>query len=70
MGPHPHPYDGMTEEQLIALGHRIIDIAAGYPPDSIDRAMKLAAYDTVVRELQRRLANHVNAAAGLGLPEL
>lgn len=61
-------YDGMSDDDLMALAKRVMTAAAFEAPGSIERAVKFAGYDSVVRELQRRLANRL--AAELGLPEI
>jgi hypothetical protein len=58
----------MNDDQLMDLAKRTMCAAAEHPIGSIERAMKWAAYDAVVAELQRRLANRL--AADLGLPEI
>lgn len=62
------PYSDMTDEDLMSLGKKTLVEAAAEKPRTIERAMKFAAYDSIVAELQRRLANRI--AADLGLPEI
>jgi hypothetical protein len=68
MGPHPRPYDGMTNDELGDLAKRTLLSAAEEPADSIDRAMKFAAYDSIVNEAKRRVLNQISA--DLGLPDI
>lgn len=70
MGPHPRPWDGMTDQELMDLAKRTMAAAAEEPTGSVERGMKWAAYDTICVELQRRMSNQVNKELGLGLPEI
>lgn len=67
MGPQLRPYDGMSDDDLMDLAKKTLAAAAELPPHSIERAMKFAAYDSVVGELKRRLARQL--AEGLGFPD-
>lgn len=60
-------YDGMTDQDLMELAKRTIVAWAGEPVGSIERAMKSAAHESVMNELRRRLARHLNEQ--LGLPD-
>jgi hypothetical protein len=60
----------MSDQELMDLAKRTMGAAADEPVGSIERGIRWAAYDAIVAELQRRMANHVNAELGLGLPEL
>lgn len=68
MGPHPRPWDGMDDDELMAMAQRVLLAAAKEKPYSIERAMKFAAYDSVTNEIKRRLAVQLNEA--LGFPEI
>lgn len=68
MGPHPRPYDGMTNDELGDLAKRTLLAASEEPAGSIDRAMKFAAYDSIVNEAKRRVLNQISA--DLGLPDI
>lgn len=72
MTPHPSPYDGQTDEQLMDLARRTMIAAAKEAPGTIERAMKFAAHESVLRELSRRLLRHSLNALNekLGLPPL
>lgn len=61
-------YDGMNEQQLMDMAKRAMLAAIAEPVGSIERAMKWAAHESVMNELQRRLARHLNRE--LGLPEV
>lgn len=65
---HPRPYDGMSHDDLVELAKRTLAEAAELPPHSIERAMRFAAYDSVVAEAKRRMALELNEK--LGLPEV
>lgn len=58
----------MTDDDLMDLAKRTMAAAVDHPLGSIERGMKWAAYDAIVAELQRRLANRL--AAEFGLPEI
>ena len=64
----PRPYDGMTNEDLTDLARRTLLAAAEEPPNSIERAMKFAAYDSIVAEAQRRVLNQIST--DLGIPPI
>lgn len=66
--PHPRPYDGLTDDELMALAKRTIAAWAAEPIGSIERAMKSAAHESVMGELKRRMARHLNRE--LGLPDV
>lgn len=68
MEPHPRPYDGMSNDDLTDLARRSLLAAVEEPPDSVERAMKFAAYDSVVAEAQRRVLNQISN--DLGLPDI
>ena len=61
----PRPYDGITNDGLTDLAKRTLLAAVEEPPDSIERAMKFAAYDSIVVEAQRRVLNEITANFGL-----
>jgi hypothetical protein len=61
-------YDGMTDQDLIDLARRAMVAAVDEPIGSIERAMKWAAHESVMNELTRRLARHLNRE--LGLPDV
>ena len=69
--PPLRPYDGMTDEELLALAKRAMIAAAGETPGTIERAMKWAAYDSVSNELKRRIVRHalLKLNRQLGLPD-
>ncbi len=58
-------YDGMTDEDLMDLAKRTITAWGAEPVGSIERAMKAAAHESVMNELRRRMALHLNAQLGL-----
>jgi hypothetical protein len=62
------PYDDMTDKDLTDLATRTLLAAAEEPPNSVERAMKFAAYDSIVAEAQRRVLNQISA--DLGLPPI
>lgn len=68
MGPHPRPWDGMNDEEVTDLAKRTLAAAAAEPLGSVERAMKWAAFESVMHELKRRLARHLNEQ--LGLPDV
>jgi hypothetical protein len=68
MGPQPRPYDGMSHDELVELARKTITAAAELPPHSVERAMKFAAYDSIVNEAKRRLVEEINRE--LGLPDV
>jgi hypothetical protein len=68
MAPHPRPYDGMSNDELTDLARRTLMAAVEEPPSSVERAMKFAAYDSVVAEAQRRVLNQISN--DLGLPDI
>lgn len=61
-------YDGMTDQDLMALARRAMEAAVAEPIGSIERAMKWAGHESVMNELRRRMALHLNRE--LGLPEV
>lgn len=61
-----HAYDDTPDDELYALAKRTL-ATADATAKGIKRAALFAAYDEIVKELQRRLANY--AARELGLPE-
>jgi hypothetical protein len=58
----------MSDDELMAMAHRVLFAAAQEKPHSIERAMKFAAYDSVTNEIKRRLAVHLNEQ--LGMPDV
>lgn len=63
-----HAYDSTPDEELVALSKQVLLEWDRLPPESIlERAEKSGAYDEMVKELQRRMANRL--AAELGFPE-
>jgi len=72
MGPHPRPWDGMADEELYELAKRTLTAAAELPPGSVERAMKFAAYDSVVNEAKRRAVRQAMRTINeqLGLPDI
>ena len=61
-------YDGMTDQDLIKLAKKAMGAAVAEPVGSIERAMKWAAHESVMNELKRRMARHLNRE--LGLPDV
>lgn len=61
-------YDGMTDNELMDLAKRIMGAWIAEPVGSIERAMKAAAHESVMHELKRRMALHLNRE--LGLPDV
>jgi hypothetical protein len=72
MAPHPRPYDGMSNDELTDLARRTLLAASEEPVGSVERAVKFAAYDSVVAEAQRRVLKQMSAQmnAELGLPDI
>lgn len=64
----PRPYDGITNDGLTDLARRALLAAVEEPPDSVERAVKFAAYDSIVAEAQRRVLNQITA--DLGVPPI
>lgn len=60
-------YDQMSDKRLLKLARRCLAEAACLPPGSIERSMRMAAHDSVMNELKRRLARSLTE--GLGLPD-
>lgn len=60
-------YDGMTDQDLMDLAKRIMAAWVAEPIGSIERAMKAAAHESVMHELKRRMARHLEKQ--LGFPE-
>lgn len=60
-------YDGMTDPELLKLAKRLMKAWVDEPLGSIERAMKAAAHESVMKELQRRMAIHLRNE--LGMPE-
>ena len=65
-------YDGQSDEELMELAKAAILAAAAEPPGTVERAMKFAAYDSVMNELRRRLVAHAVRKLNeqLGLPDV
>jgi hypothetical protein len=68
MGPHPRPYDGMSDNELMDHAKVLMTAWLREPVGSIERAMKAAAHESVMNELKRRMALHINRE--LGLPDV
>lgn len=66
----PRLYAGYTQNQLVALARRIIVAASREEQGSIEHAMKVGAYYSVISELQHRLMKRVMAEIGLSPAEL
>ena len=60
--------DGMNDQQLMDLAKRLMKAWVDEPLGSIERAMKAAAHESVMNELARRAAVHLNRE--LGLPDV
>jgi hypothetical protein len=58
----------MSHDELADLAKRTLEAAAELPPHSVERAMKFAAYDSVVNEAKRRMMLELNEQ--LGLPDV
>lgn len=65
-------YDGMTEDELMHLAKKAMFAAIAEPPGTVERAMKWAAHESIMRELARRLMDQWmrNINDKLGLPPL
>jgi hypothetical protein len=61
-------YDGQTDQELMDLAKRIMAAWVKEPIGSIERSMKAAAHESVMGELHRRMARHINKE--LGLPDV
>jgi hypothetical protein len=61
-------YDDLNDEQLYDLAKTALLAAAREKPYSIERAVKFAAYDSIVNEAKRRAVKQVSER--LGLPDL
>ena len=72
MGPHPGAYDGQSDEQLMELAKKAMFAAMAEAPGSIERAMRWAAHESIMRELARRLMAQWmrNINKKLGLPDV
>lgn len=62
------PYDGRSDQDLMDLAKRLMAEVIAEPLGSIERSMKWAAHESVMNELRRRMARHLNRA--LGLPDV
>jgi hypothetical protein len=60
-------YDDMTDQDLMNLANKTMGAAVDEPIGSIERAMKWAAFESVMGELKRRMARHLEKQ--LGLPD-
>jgi hypothetical protein len=58
-------YDDWDDEQLYDLAKTALLAAAGEKPYTIERAMKFAAYDSIVDEAKRRALKQVRERLGL-----
>lgn len=65
-GPAPQPandpYEGMTDEQVLARAARALRKVPEYPVGSIERAVQWSCYESAKAELDRRMVAHVVAA--------
>jgi hypothetical protein len=59
MGPRPGPYDGMTDEQVLARGRAALRLVQAAGVGSVGRAIQWAVYEDARAELNRRLYAHV-----------
>ena len=64
----PRPYDGITSDGLTDLARRTLLAAVDEPPDSVERAAGLAAYESIVAEAKQRVLNRITA--DLGVPPI
>lgn len=64
----PRPYDGITNDGLTDLARQALLAAVDEPPDSVERAAKMGAYDSIVAEAQQRVLNQITA--DLGVPPI
>lgn len=62
----PGPWDGMTYEDLAAVARKALVQAMREPPNSIERAAMMGAYEAAMSEFKRRVLVH--AAVKFGLP--
>lgn len=60
-------YDDVDDEQLYDLAKMALIAAAKEEPYTIERAVKFAAYDSIVNEAKRRALKQVREK--LGLPD-
>jgi hypothetical protein len=58
----------MSHDELVDLARKTLTAAAELPQYSVERAMKFAAYDSIVNEAKRRLVQEINRE--LGLPDV
>lgn len=58
----------MDDQELMDYAKRALVAVTEEPVGSIERAMKWAAYESIMNELKRRMARHLNAE--LGLPDV
>jgi hypothetical protein len=65
MGLQSNPWDGMTYDDLAALAKEVLTQAVTEDLGSVERAMKMAAYDAIVNEFKRRVFAHVSVKFGL-----
>lgn len=66
----PRLYADLTQNQLVALARRVLVAAAREEADSIEHAMKVAAYYSVISELRHRIFERVMAEITLSRAEL
>ena len=60
-----NPWDGMTYDDLAGLAREVLTQAVAEESGSVERAMKMAAYDAIVNEFKRRVFAHVSVKFGL-----
>lgn len=63
--PVPRRYDGITNDGLTDLAKQTLLAAVDEPPDSVERAAGLAAYESIVAEAQLRVLDRITADMGL-----
>lgn len=64
MDTRPRPYGHQTHRQLTDLARRALIAATREEPGSLERAMRIAAYDSVVDELKYRVVERLGAEMG------
>ena len=59
VGMQHDPYEGLTDEQVLARATAALAKIRDYPPGSIQRSVQWAVYENVKAELDMRLYGHI-----------
>jgi hypothetical protein len=57
--PPPDPFEGLSDEAVLARAKRAFEKAVVLPPGSIQRSLQWSAFDSAMAELDRRLTDLV-----------